>query len=152
MALAHAAESPHVSALVTWSAIGSVHRWPEDTLAEWRRSGKLDVVNARTGDVLPLYTDVLDDIKKNAVQRLDLIAAARKLTVPWLMLHGDADETVPLAEAHRLCEAASSTVTTLKIMPGATHTLGARHPWAGWTAALKMAMEETVGWFSRCLI
>ena len=151
MALIYAADSEDVAAIVTWAAIGSVHRWPPETVARWRREGKIDVTNARTGEILPVYTDLLDDLDQNGKRRLDLLAAARRLQTPWLIVHGDTDETVPVADAHCFFEAASDD-TKLQIVRGGSHTLGSRQPWAGSTAELELAMGETVAWFSRYLI
>ena len=152
MAVIHTGGASRVEALVTWAAIGRTHRWPEATIAEWRRDGKIDIVNARTGDVLPLYTDLLDDIDAHGSERLDLIAAAGSVGVPWLILHGEADETVPIAEAEALRDAAGGPDVVLRVVSGGTHTMGSKHPWAGLTPELKLAMGETVAWFSRYLI
>jgi dienelactone hydrolase len=152
MALIHTGGSSRVEALVTWAAIGRTHRWPEATTAKWRRDGKIDIVNARTGDVLPLYTDLLDDIDAHRSERLNLPAAAGRVTVPWLILHGEADETVPPAEAEALRDAAGSPEVVMRVVSGGSHTMGSQHPWAGLTPALKVAMEETVVWFSQYLI
>jgi len=52
VAVLAAAADPRVSALVTWAAVASFDRWTERAKAEWRRTGRLDVPNARTGQVL----------------------------------------------------------------------------------------------------
>jgi hypothetical protein len=49
--------------------------------------GRLDVVNQRTGDVLPLYPDILDDLERNR-EALDVLRAAGDVRVPWLVAHG----------------------------------------------------------------
>ena len=66
IAVLHAAGDPRVRALVTWAAISTVERWPSAVQAAWRAAGVLDQENARTGQILPLYADVLDDIDANA--------------------------------------------------------------------------------------
>jgi pimeloyl-ACP methyl ester carboxylesterase len=150
MAILTAARDPRVHALVTWAAISTVDRWP-DKAAEWRAAGKLDITNARTGDILPLYVDVLDDVLANR-ETLDIAAAAGRLTIPWLLLHGAADPSVPLAESRVLSGAASpANPPRLIIIDGAGHTLGAVHPFAGMTPALAQALDETVKWLGRYL-
>src|SRR5437867_37253 len=59
IAILQAARDPRVRALVTWAAISSVERWPAPQRSSWRAAGKTDIQNARTGQVLPLYADVL---------------------------------------------------------------------------------------------
>lgn len=151
MALAHVANSSDIAALVTWSAIGTVHRWPEETIDEWRRDGKIEILNARTREILPLYADLLDDIEKHGEDRLDLEAAAGRLAVPWLIIHGDADEAVSVDDARRLHAAAPDELVVLRVVPGGGHTMGARHPWGGFTRELELAMDETVAWFAKNL-
>ncbi|MCZ6916089.1 MAG: alpha/beta fold hydrolase [Gemmatimonadetes bacterium] len=146
----YAADHDAIAALVTWAAIGSVQRWPDATVATWRKEGKIDVANARTGQILPLYTDILDDIDAHAVGKLDVVVAAARIRAPWLIMHGDADETVPSSDAEALAKATNDTAT-LQIVEGGSHTMGGRHPWAGATPELELAMGETVGWFVRTL-
>lgn len=150
MAILTAGRDPRVHALVTWAAISTVDRWP-DKVEEWRTAGKLDITNARTGDVLPLYVDVLDDAIRNREQ-LDIAAAAGRVTVPWLLLHGSADPSVSPAEARILSAAAApSNPPRLIIIEGAGHTLGAVHPFAGMTPDLAQALDETLKWLGRYL-
>ncbi len=117
----------------------------------WRAAGKLDIVNSRTGEVLPLYTDVLDDIEQHAAT-LDIQAAAGRLTIPWLLLHGSADTAVLVAEARALAAAAAPAHSPrLIIVDGAGHTFGAVHPFAGMTPDLAQAFDETLKWLGRYL-
>jgi dienelactone hydrolase len=152
MAILTAARDPRVRALVTWSAISHVDRWP-DQVAAWRAAGKLDILNSRTGQVLPLFPDVVDDVDQNKHGTLDILAAAGRLTIPWLILHGGMDATVPPAEAEALAAAAAerSAPTRLLIIPEGGHTFGAVHPFAGVTPALAETVDETVKWLGRYL-
>jgi pimeloyl-ACP methyl ester carboxylesterase len=149
-ALLYEARHPECRALVTWAAIASLLRWDEATVSQWRAKGKIDVPNMRTGDILPLYTDYLDDLSANSAA-LDLERAAGEIAVPWLIVHGADDESVSPADAEKLFGAATRGSAELKIVDGGSHTLGARHPWAGSTPQLDAAMDMTVEWFSRYL-
>jgi dienelactone hydrolase len=150
VAILTAARDARVAALVTWAAIADVNRWRPEVVAEWRRTGRYDVVNARTGEVLPLYTDVLDDNEQNA-GRLDILAAAGRITAPWLLVHGDADEAVPLAEGDRLAAVLRHPASRQEWITGGQHTFGARHPWAGSTPELERVFAASVAWFARYL-
>lgn len=150
IAILAASGDPRVRALVTWAAISHVDRWSAQA-AEWRRTGKLDMVNARTGQVLPMYTDMLDDIETNR-SRLDIQAAVGRLTIPWLLIHGEADTSVPIAEADALARAAPPAGQPRRIvLAGAGHTFGAVHPFAGMSPELATVLDETVGWLGRYL-
>ena len=143
IALLGAAERREVRALVTWASVSRFDRIADEvTLAEWRRTGAYEVVNRRTGQKLPMGVGFLDDLAGNLV-RLDLLAAARRLAVPWLLVHGRTDETVPFGEALELAEAAGGEASLLAL-DGAGHTFGAVHPFAGETPSLATAVEATV--------
>jgi dienelactone hydrolase len=148
MSVLFAAGDRRVRALVTWAAISTVVRWPAATRAAWRKAGVLPVENARTRQVLPQYTDVLDDIDDHA-GALDIEAAAGRIAVPWLIVHGGADEAVPLLEGERLAAAASPAVARFVPIPEAGHTFGAAHPMpAAAPPALGRAVDATLGFFS----
>jgi pimeloyl-ACP methyl ester carboxylesterase len=149
-AILFAAEELRVRALVTWAAIADVDRWPGQA-AGWRAAGSLQITNARTGQVLPLYPDILDDIEQHAAA-LDIRAAAARITVPWLLLHGTGDESVPPSEAEVLHRAAAHN-PALRYLPieGAGHTFGAAHPMFGIPPALAVAIDESVKWMGRHL-
>lgn len=138
-----------IGALVTWAAIGEADRFTEEQKAAWRSDGELEVINARTGQRLAMGLGLLEDLEENR-DTLDLEAAAGRRTAPWLIVHGEADETVPLAEAHGL-RAAAAEPTELLTLPGAGHTLGAVHPFAGPNPDLIEAMNATQRWLRRHL-
>ena len=148
MAVLHAAGDPRIRALVTWAAISTVDRWPAAQRAAWRKAGLNEVKNVRTGEVLPLYTDVLEDVECNA-DALDIEQAAGRLTIPWLIVHGTADEAVALAEGERLAHAAPR-ARFLRV-EGAGHTFGATHPWRGPTPELARVEDATLAFFAEHL-
>lgn len=149
-AILAAARDPRVAALVTWAAIATVDRYDPATCAAWRRQGSLCVENARTGDVFALGTDLLDDIEQNRAA-LDILAAAGRLAIPSLVVHGEADEAVPLAEGEAIAAALGPRGRLLRIA-GAGHTFGAAHPPApAAPAALEVALAATLAHFGRHL-
>ncbi|HEX5725040.1 MAG TPA: alpha/beta fold hydrolase [Longimicrobiaceae bacterium] len=143
--LAAAEEPRRVHALVTWAAIGSVYRWSEEQVARWRRGETVEVANARTGQQMPLGPAYWRDIEANT-ERLDIRRAATRLDLPWLIVHGEADATVPADDARTLFDMAGDNAELL-LVEGADHTLGATHPYGGATPALRTAAEATLEWF-----
>lgn len=148
MAILAAVADPRVRALVTWAAIAHADRWSNATREVWRGRGHIDVENSRTGQVLPLGVDILDDLDSNGA-RLDISAAASRLGIPWLIVHGEEDESVPVADAARLAKA-NPGATTL-IVPGTGHTFGARHPWKPPVPVAERVMEQTLRFLMRKL-
>lgn len=53
--------------------------------------------------------------------RYDVLAAVRSVTVPLLVIHGEADEVVPFAMGRRVFEAAASPDKAFHAVPGGTH-------------------------------
>jgi len=143
-----------ISALVTWAAVATFERLGEEEKAAWRRDGEILVRNSRTGQDLPMGVEVLEDLEHHR-ESLDIVAAAGRIEAPWLIVHGEEDESVPVAEARELAEAARSeegaSEVALEIVPDAGHTFGAVHPFAGPTPQLTRALNATQLWLRRHL-
>jgi uncharacterized protein len=143
-----AAEDRRIAALATWAAISSVERWSPAEQRAWREAGVKEIVNARTGQRLPLYPDVLDDIDSHAAVRLDILGAAGRLAIPWLIVHGAEDESVSSLEAEALHAAARGDLARHLPIAGAGHTFGTVHPWRGETPAFRLVADETLGFLA----
>ena len=113
-------------AITTLASVGSLRLDPqqEEIL---RREGRLLIPNARTGQMMPVGLCALEDIEKNG---FDLETAAGH-GVPWLIVHGDQDPTVPHLMAERLRSWAKPGSAELLIIEGGDHALGCRHPFDG---------------------
>jgi uncharacterized protein len=141
-----AAEDPRVDALVTWAAVADIPaRWTPEQVALWSAGGSAPIVNARTGQAMPVGPAGWREYQANA-QRLDVLAAAARIQVPWLIVHGDADGSVPADDGRRLFEAAGAAAELL-VIEGGDHVFGARHPYAGATPELRTAAGATIEWF-----
>ncbi|HET9225293.1 MAG TPA: alpha/beta fold hydrolase [Thermoanaerobaculia bacterium] len=142
-----AAQEPwfdQIRALVTWASVSTFDRYTPEQKEDWRRNGRFPVVNARTGQQLALGLDLLEEL-----ETLDILAAARTIRIPWLIVHGEDDETVPVAEADRLAEVSAGELLRI---PGANHTFGVRHPFVCPTPQLIQALNATQRWFLRHLV
>lgn len=148
VAILAAAEAPP-AALVTWAAVSTFHRMGEAEVDHWRRAGELPVANARTGQELAIGVEVLDDLERHASE-LDIVAAAARRTMPWLIVHGVEDETVSVTEGERLAAAARQPSEKL-LVEGGSHTFGAAHPFGGPTPQLIEVFNATQTWFRRHL-
>ncbi len=146
------ARDRRIRALVTWSAISSVERWSPEDQAEWRERGVKEIVNTRTGERLPLYLDILDDIGRNAGGTLDVQGAAERIEVPWLIAHGSEDESVSPLEARALHAASGRSTTTLLEVAGTGHTFGSAHPWKGATPEFDRVADASVAHLSGALL
>jgi len=135
-------ESDSIDALVTWASVANFDRWSEETRAQWRREGRIYVLNGRTGEQMPLNLALLEDFEAHA-RVLNLEAAAERLQTPWLIVHGEADESVDGADAVKLFQAGNPARTWLHWVSGAGHTFGAEHPFRQETPALREALSQS---------
>lgn len=149
VSILHAAGNADVKVLVTWAAISYVTRWTPSDVITWRERGFVDIVNARTGQVMKLGTSLLDDVEAHGQSTLDIAAAASRVKVPWLILHGDEDETVPREEAQRLHDLSRGS-STLRIIK-ANHGFGAKHPFDEVPESLNTAIHHTLEFFDQHL-
>lgn len=138
-----------LKALVTWAAVATFDRFDDQTKAAWRQQQGLEIANARTGQLLTMGIEMLHDLEHNS-GRLDIARAASQRTAPWLIVHGEDDETVPVSEGQSLYEQATGTKKLERIV-GGSHTFGAQHPWIGPTPALTTALNATQRWLRKYL-
>lgn len=119
-------EAPHVRAAIVLASISHFRRWDDNTLNEWQQKGVLYIENARTGQQMPLYYSLAEDIIQHQ-ERFDLARHLPGNDRPLLILHGKEDPTVPYTEGLQIFEWAPNGILCLH--PTANHTFGAKHPW-----------------------
>jgi dienelactone hydrolase len=164
LGLLHAAEHGDYRAVATWAAIDTADRYDPQTKALWRQSGRLPVVNARTGQTLHIGLGALEDLEAHR-DRFDIQAACARLAAPVLLVHGSADEAVPVGAVDELRRALEGRAaqTRVLVLEGAGHTFGAVHPLpepphqtteqaVEERPHLRRVLDETVAWFSDHLL
>lgn len=135
-----------VRALATWGGISDCQRWDEETRRHWREQGQLLVSNVRTSQQMPIDVSVLDDLEAHP-EEYDILSHVQNLAIPFLVVHGDEDETVPFSEALLLHDATPRGLRKLQLIPGAGHTFGAVHPFKEPSESLEDALRATIEWF-----
>lgn len=129
-----------LAGIVTWSAIASTDRWDERTKRDWRKSGHLEVLNARTRQVMRMSTAVLDDLEQNR-ESLDVIGAVESMQIPLFVAHGGNDETVSPEDAEAIAGAHKD--ASLMVIGTASHTFNAIHPLVHVPAELDLVAHVT---------
>lgn len=142
VALLAAARDPRLTRVALINGVSHFLRVSDEALEQLDRDGRIIIPNARTGQDMPLARPWFDD-----VERLDVSACAQSLDIPALILHGEDDTVVPPAEALALegWLAGSRRVA----IAGGDHTMGARHPWEGWSEPLLRVCAELQDWLPR---
>jgi pimeloyl-ACP methyl ester carboxylesterase len=130
--LLFAARQQDIATIVTLAAPVHPERFIDRLLTpaevrHWRETGYTFYHGRR------LNASLLEDL-----QEIDVPEAARRITCPVLILHGDRDEVVPVEEAHEL-HGYLSGPKKLSILEGGDHRLSD-------TATMKRALTEAIDW------
>ena len=136
-ALVYAGAEEGVDALVTLAAPIDPRQlierdFPPKAMALWRAQGFIEFNGRR------LKADFLQE-----AMTIDVAEAVARITCPVLAIHGDADATVPVAQAHAL-HAAVSGEKELCILPGADHRFTREED-------REAALSRTEEWMARYL-
>lgn len=140
--LIHAEEDPRIKKVITWAGVSDYKvRFQEgsDDFNAWKTSGITYVENSRTKQQLPHNWQFYEDFKANE-HRLTIHRAVKALTKPQLIVHGDGDATVGMAEARALHS--WNTQSKLINIDEGDHVFGASHPWE--SDELPTDLEEVI--------
>lgn len=123
-----AEEDPRVTKVVSLAGVCDYGKRTSTTgdLKQWKKDGVKYVMNGRTKQQMPYFYQFYEDFKANE-ERLTIKRAVSNLKIPYLIIHGDADTSVPVDEAHRLHK--WNPASLLKIIEGADHVFNTKHPW-----------------------
>lgn len=117
--------------------------WP-DVDATLESLGHYPIENTRTKQWMPVGREFFVDAARH-----DPVAAARSLAPrPLLVIHGDADTSVPLANGRRIADAHGA--AELVVIEGANHAFGATHPFCGPSPELEQVFDVTIGFLRKC--
>lgn len=152
-AIFFAADSDRVSSLVTWASIATIERWSDEQVRDWHERGYIEIVNSRTGQVMRIDRSALEECVRESRYGLDVERAAERVRAPWLIVHGSADDVVPVSDAHRLAHANAhgdhGMRAEVRIIEGGNHVLGASHPLTTVPEQLKEVIAGTADFFAR---
>jgi pimeloyl-ACP methyl ester carboxylesterase len=128
IAVLAAAATPAVQSLACWAGVDDfATRFPTGkALAQWKRTGRLDMLNGRTGQIMHINYQHFSTFQTHKAA-LDIPAAARRFKKPALILHGTSDGAVAESCAHNLHAALPQ--SELHFIQRAGHTFGAHEPW-----------------------
>ena len=121
-----AGEDKRVKKLVTWAAVSDfINRNKKRTVDTWNEQGVVYTFNMRTEQQMPLYLQFYENLQANR-ERLNILKAARSLTIPFLIIHGTKDAAVDLKDAEELHKACKH--SELLVVGDTGHTFDVKHP------------------------
>lgn len=126
--LLKANEEHSVSKVITLAAVSDFGKRSSTSgdLEQWKKDGVKYVVNGRTKQKMPHYIQFYENFKANE-ERLHIASAVKNLTIPMLIIHGDADDSVKIDEAEKLKN--WNPKATYKVIENANHVFNVAHPW-----------------------
>ena len=149
VAILTALSDPGIVALATWSASAHPDHFTPRQKAIWRERGELAFKDYASGTSLSMDAALLDDIEHHH----DAYAAAersRDLAIPHLIVHGEHDPTVPVADSYRYYDTPTirADKKLLRLLTG--HTYGYEDGFIA-SEALENATKATVEWYGTYL-
>ncbi|KRO88119.1 MAG: DUF1749 domain-containing protein [Bacteroidetes bacterium] len=128
--LIKASENLLVKGVITWAGVSDFKArfLKENTpgFKAWKDKGVTYVKNQRTEQSMPHFFQFYEDFRKNE-KRLNIRSAVEKLKIPYLIIHGDKDQSVLPFEAENLMS--WNKLNKLLILEEGNHTFSAKHPW-----------------------
>ena len=124
-----AAEDIRINKLITLASVSDFgNRFPSGPeLEAWKKNGIAHVENARTKQQMPHLYEFYTNFKDNE-ERLTISRAAKKIDIPFLIIHGTQDPTVDVDNAKQLKQWNSD--ADLFLLEGSNHVFEASHPWS----------------------
>jgi alpha-beta hydrolase superfamily lysophospholipase len=138
-----------IAAISTWSTPAHADIYSPKQKARWREAGEFDFLRGTNGENLAMGVCHLDDLE---ARRDEYAFAGRlgELTVPYLIVHGEADPVIPVRNADELYRAANGLAEKRLVRLRTGHTFGVVGPAENQTA-LNEAVAVTVDWFGNYL-
>ena len=149
----HVRQGGRMDGIALWAPVSDVvSRLPQGAALEaWRASGRLEVLNGRTGQTLvhpfAFYADTMQRAQGLSVER-----ASKAASCPILVIHGTLDPAVHHSEGKLISQWASQ--GSFESIAEADHVFGMRHPWPDardWPAHLEEAWHRLHAWLETCL-
>lgn len=143
-----AREDKRIKKLCTWASMSEVGKhWKDDQLSKIKHDGVIYVPNARTNQMMPIKWQMYENYFAN-LDRLYIPDAVKQITIPFLMIHGTKDETVPVEDAIEMH--ALNKNSQLYLVEGSNHNFKAKHPWdskAELPHDSQLVIDETIRFF-----
>jgi len=150
LAIVLASLDPRVKAVAGWSAVATFFRYTDHQRELWKEQAFLPITIRSMKTKLRYGVEVLRDLEANKEQ-YDLVAAVKRLTVPLLLVHGEADVTVRPTEAQKLFEVSDKSKSELILVEHAGHMYGVKSGSRVPNPTLEYITDITAKWFHRHL-
>ena len=128
IAILKTSEDPRIKKLITFASVCDFEKRTATVgdLKQWKKDGVKYIINGRTKQKMPHFYQFYEDFIRNR-ERLNIKSAAEKISVPHLIIHGNADTSVSITEAEQIHK--WNPKSQLHIVKNADHVFNVMHPW-----------------------
>ncbi|WP_260982057.1 S9 family peptidase [Paenibacillus sp. 32O-W] len=147
VALIYALDHPdRISGVVSWNGITHPDFFEHKVKEQINANGIGYVVNARTGQQMPLSKEILDDMERNA-DRYDIVGRAKGSRLPILLVQGTEDYARLVEGSKKLLQARPD--IEWHRVEGGTHAFNVVHPFQGTSEPLEEALRVSSDWIMK---
>lgn len=145
--LIYALDHPdQIQKVIVWNCVPRVDFFPLTTIQDAEEEGVGYITHARTGQQLPLYREVLDDIEDH-YERFLFLKRLPQLQSKLLIVQGDEDHTGFYENAEKMSKLAPN--VQFHIVEEGNHTYSATHPFTEITPQLEEAIQTTLAFLTK---
>lgn len=140
-------EDERVKKICTWGSVNEFSKyWSKEELEKIKQDGVVYVGNARTGQQMPIKWQMYENYFAN-LHRLFVPDAAKKIRIPFFIIHGTKDETIPVEAAVEMHGWNKN--SALLLIENSNHNFGGKHPWTekDLTNDLQQAVTAAIEFF-----
>ena len=142
-------EDARVKKICTWASVNEFSKyWSEEELEKIKRDGVIYVGNSRTKQMMPIKWQMYENYFAN-FNRLFVPDAVKQMQIPFLIIHGTKDETIPVEAAIEMHE--WNKQSELLLIENSNHNFGGMHPYTenNLTEDLETAVKATIQFFRK---
>lgn len=132
--------APELDGVATINAVDRCCGMDEETRVAFLERGSLVSASARTGQELVINASWLHEQIDDPGAH-DVLGLCTSVSIPTLILHGDADDAVDVSAGERIAQAVGA---ELKVVTGANHVLNMSNP-APESAGISPQLGEVIG-------
>jgi len=120
-------EDARIKKIITLASIFEFGKfWNNEMLLKWEKEGIRYEYNSRTKQEMPLKYVIYQDFI-SYFDRLNIPNALKNIAIPFCLIHGEKDETVPVSVVEAFKKISQH--IDIHIINNANHTFGMVHPW-----------------------
>ena len=139
-----------VDKFVTWAGVSDIDRFSTRQKKEWRETGEFQMINARTGQMMNLSVNLLDDIEQNKETTLNIKSVLERNEKPYLIIQGEQDLAVKVPEAENLKKWTGEN-SEYYLIPATGHTFDVVHPFQKTTENFEKVLNKTSKFFEEII-